>query len=157
MLGPTRRGPQGSVGLLLLLLLLLLFRTLREHRRTLVVCGCSIMWLLQYTIVVNAPLTNVFFANSGLGNMHVQKMTNMRIHAKLAACGSRKCYKNQLIFNDFVLRRLIDVEDEKTRILCLARGFTLKVNIMNDARPKSLIKKCTNTNGFLTFLCFQNL
>ena len=53
----------------------------------------------------------------------------------------RICYKNQLIFNDFVLRRLIDCEDEKMRILCLARGFTLKVDIMNDARPKSIHQK----------------
>ena len=53
----------------------------------------------------------------------------------------RLCYTNQWIFNDFVLRRLIDVEDEKMRILRLARGFILKVDIRNDVRPKSFHQK----------------
>ena len=53
----------------------------------------------------------------------------------------RICCKNQWMFNDFVLRRLIDVEDEKMRMLRLVRGFILKVDIRNDVRPKSFHKK----------------
>ena len=49
----------------------------------------------------------------------------------------RICYTNQLFFNDFVFRRLIDGEDEKIRILRFARGIILKVDIRNDVRPKS--------------------
>ena len=57
-----------------------------------------------------------FFANSGLGNVHVHKMTNMRIHAKLAACGSRKCYKNQLFFNDFGITACQTACDRKRNV-----------------------------------------
>ena len=49
----------------------------------------------------------------------------------------RICYKNKWLFNDFIFRRLIDVEDEKIRILRFARGIILKVDIRNDVRPES--------------------
>ena len=60
-----------------LLLLLLLFRTLREHRRTPVVWRCSIMWLLQYAIVVNAP-----FASRG-GTLHWTLHQALRMYRRL--------------------------------------------------------------------------
>ena len=65
------------------------------------------------------------------------------------------CYKNQMIFNDFVLRRLIDVEDEKMRILCLARGFTLKVDILNDVRPKSFHQKMYKNQWIFNIFMFS--
>ena len=50
----------------------------------------------------------------------------------------RKCFKNQLIFNDFVFRRLIDDEDEKIRFLHFVRGIILKVDSPNEVRQISI-------------------
>ena len=50
----------------------------------------------------------------------------------------RKCFKDQLIFNNFVFRRLVDIEDEQIRMLRFVRGFILKDDIRNDVRPMSI-------------------
>ena len=104
--------------------------------------------------IVQNPLVFIVFSEIDAVKQHL--VERVLIGQKSNFIG-RICYKSQLIFNDFVLRRLIDVEDEKMRILCLARGFTLKVDIMNDVRPKSFHQKRYKNQWFLTFLCFQNL
>ncbi len=88
--------------------------------------------------IVKNPLVFIVFSDIDAVKRHL--VERVLIGQKSNFLG-QICYKNQMIFNDFVLRRLIDVEDEKMRILCLARGFTLKVNNLNDARPKSLHQK----------------
>ena len=88
--------------------------------------------------IVQNPLVFILFSEIDAVKQHL--VERVLIGQKSNFMG-RICYKNQMIFNDFVLRRLIDVEDEKMRFLCLARGFTLKVNNLNDARPKSLHQK----------------
>ena len=67
-----------------------------------------------WNTALNAASSTV--ANSGLGNVHVHKMTNMRIHAKLAACGSRKCYKNQWFFNSFAITSCQTACDRKRNV-----------------------------------------
>ena len=88
--------------------------------------------------IVQNPLVFILFSEIDAVKQHI--VERVLVGQKSNFMG-QICYKSHLISNDFVLRRLIDVEDEQMRIVCLARGFPLKFNIMNDARPKSLHQK----------------